>query len=241
MRLAIISDIHGNLEAFEQVLVDIDRSNIDETISLGDNIGYGPDPDAVIKKIQARNIPSVLGNHELAFNEPKYLSWFNPTARESLLKTFTLLSDPSKKYISRQSFFMSLHGCRFVHGFPPDSALIYMFQVPDSRKKTILEQMKETICFVGHTHVLEMIGYEDKHLQYEPLTPGVNALSNRKKYILNIGSVGQPRDGDNRAKYVIWDSRHPSIELRFISYDIEAVVAKIRAAGLPEEHALRLL
>jgi predicted phosphodiesterase len=240
MRLAIISDIHGNLEAFEQVLADIDRSHVDETISLGDNIGYGPEPDAVIKKIQARNIPSVLGNHELAFNEPKYLGWFNPTARESLLKTFTLLSESSKNYISSQNLFLSLHGCRFVHGFPPDSVLIYMFQVPDSRKKTILEQMEETICFVGHTHVVEMIGYENQQLQYEPLTSGVNGLSAGKKYIVNIGSVGQPRDGDNRAKYVIWDSEHHSIELRFIPYDIETVVAKIRAAGLPEEHARRL-
>jgi predicted phosphodiesterase len=240
MRLAIISDIHGNLEAFEQVLADIDRSHVDETISLGDNIGYGPEPDAVIKKIQAHNILSVLGNHELAFNEPKYLSWFNPTARQSLLKTFTLLSEPSKNYISDQSLFLSLHGCRFVHGFPPDSALIYMFQVPDPRKKAILEQIEETICFVGHTHMLEMIGYEEQHLQHEPFTRGVNGLSVGKKYIINIGSVGQPRDGDNRAKYAIWDSRYHSIELRFIPYDIAAVVAKIRAAGLPEEHALRL-
>ena len=75
MRIAIISDIHGNLDAFEQVLADIDHSGIDEIISLGDNIGYGPEPDEVVELIQARQIDSVIGNHELAVNHPKYMSW----------------------------------------------------------------------------------------------------------------------------------------------------------------------
>ena len=240
MRLAIISDIHGNLDAFKQVLADIDRSDIDEIVSLGDNIGYGPEPDQVIQKVQARGIPSVLGNHELAMKDPKYLDWFNPAARESLLKTFTLLSDRSKSYIAHQDLCLSSHGYRFVHGFPPDSALTYMFQVSDSRKKSVLAQMKETICFVGHTHMLEMVSYDGKYLNSEPLRPGITGLNPEKKYILNIGSVGQPRDGDNRAKYAILDSSQHLIELRSIPYDIAALDAKIRAAGLPETHALRL-
>ena len=241
MRLAIVSDIHGNLDAFEQVLIDIDRSNVDDIISLGDNIGYGPQPDQVVKKILARHIPSIMGNHELAAVEPKYLSWFNPVARESLLKTFTLLSDQSRQYIAKQKFHQISHGCRFVHGFPPDSALIYLFQVSDNKKMRTLAQMNERICFVGHTHMLEMLNYNGDSIECEPLIRGVTALNKDKKYILNIGSVGQPRDGDKNAKYVIWDSSQNTIEVRFIPYDIAAAVEKIRAAGLPEEHARRLL
>ena len=240
MRLAIISDIHANLDAFEQVLVDIDGSDIDQIVSLGDNIGYGPEPNQVIEKVQARNIPSVLGNHELALINPEYLNWFNPIARESLLKTFKLLSSRSLSYIYKQKTYLISHGCRFVHGFPPDSALIYLFQVSDFRKNQILQQMNETICFTGHTHNLEMVGFDGKHTECKPLNQGLTGLSKEKKYILNIGSVGQPRDGDNRAKYVIWDSARNTIEARFIPYDIASVVEKIRAAGLPEEHALRL-
>jgi predicted phosphodiesterase len=240
MRLTIVSDIHGNLDAFEQVLADIDRSNVDDIINLGDNIGYGPEPDQVIKRVQARHISSVIGNHELAVMEPKYLKWFNPVAHESLLKTIKLLSDQSIQYISKQDSHRIAHGCRFVHGFPPDSALIYMFQVSDHRKKQILEKINERICFIGHTHILEMISYDGNTIEYKPLNKEVACLSKEKKYILNIGSVGQPRDGDNRAKYAIWDSAQDTVEVRFIAYDIASVVEKIIAAGLPEAHARRL-
>jgi predicted phosphodiesterase len=84
MRIAVISDIHGNYEACQQVLEDIDKTQVDAVISLGDNIGYGPEPDRVIREIRARKIPSILGNHELAIKDEKYLKWFNPTARDSL-------------------------------------------------------------------------------------------------------------------------------------------------------------
>jgi predicted phosphodiesterase len=240
MRLAIVSDIHGNMDAFAHVLADITRSDVNDIISLGDNIGYGPEPDLVVKSVQAHNIPSVVGNHELAIVKPKYLDWFNPIARESLIKTIKLLSDQSIRYISKQNSHLVSFGCRFVHGFPPKSALIYMFQVSDHRKKQIFDKLDERICFIGHTHILEKISYDGKTVKYNPLKKGIQRLSKDQKYILNIGSVGQPRDGDNRAKYVIWDSSQNTIEVKYIPYDIATTVKKIRAAGLPDEHAQRL-
>ncbi|MGD8762277.1 MAG: metallophosphoesterase family protein [Desulfobacteraceae bacterium] len=240
MRLAVISDIHGNMDAFERVLADITRSDVNDIINLGDNIGYGPEPDLVVKSVQAHNIPSVVGNHELAAVEPRYLDLFNPVARESLEKNIKLLSNQSIRYISKQKTHLVSFGCRFVHGFPPDSALIYMFQVSDHRKKQIFDKLDERICFIGHTHILEMIGYDGNTVKHHPLKKGIQRLSENHKYILNIGSVGQPRDGDNRAKYVIWDSSHDTIEVKYITYDIGATVEKIRAAGLPDEHARRL-
>ncbi len=240
MRLAVFSDTHGNYNAFEQVLKDIKQSAVDELISLGDNIGYGPEPDRVIKKLKALKIRSVRGNHELAVEDEEYLNWFNPAARKSLIKTRKMLSKASLKHIAQFEPFIVLDDCRFVHGFPPDSSLIYMFQVSENRKQEVFEEMTERLCFIGHTHTLELMGYAGKEIQYEDLPEGVSRLDPEKKYIINIGSVGQPRDSSNSAKYVIWDSAQNSLEVRFVSYDIAEVVKKINAAGLPKEHADRL-
>ena len=240
MRLAIFSDAHGNFDALEQVIKDIDASDVDTIISLGDNIGYGPESDRVIKKIKALDIPSVLGNHELAVDDEEYLNWFNPAARKSLMKTRDELSEASISHISQFEPFITSYGYRFVHGFPPDSPLIYMYQVSEGRKQEVFEEMTERLCFIGHTHTLDIIGYDGKDLQYEDLPEGLSHLDPDKKYIINVGSVGQPRDSSNNAKYVIWDSLENSLDVRFLSYDIASVVKKIKAGGFPQEHAERL-
>ena len=240
MKLAIISDIHGNFDALQEVMADIDQSGVNRIISLGDNIGYGPEPDRVVQEIRARNIPSVQGNHELAVKDEEYLNWFNPVARKSLIKTRDLLSESSIKFVTGLEPFLTLDDCRFVHGFPPDSPLIYMFQASERRKKQIFEETPERLCFIGHTHTLDIIGYDGKNMEYGDLPEGLTHLAGNKKYIINIGSVGQPRDTSNDAKYVIWDSLADTIDVRFIAYDIAAVVQKIKDAGLPEEHAQRL-
>ena len=240
MRLAIFSETHGNYDAFDQVLQDIDTCDVDAVISLGDNIGYGPESDRVIKKLKALNIPSVQGNHELALYDEEYLNWFNPAACKSLMKTRELLSKASNRYISEFVPVSTSYGCRFVRGFPPDSPLIYMFQVSESRKQEVFEKMTERLCFIGHTHTLELIGYDENDIHYEDLPRGLNRLDPAQKYIVIYGSVGQPRDASNNAKYVIWDSLEDSLDVRFISYDIAAVVKKIKAAGFPQEHAERL-
>ena len=240
MKLAIISDIHGNYDAFQKVMADIDKSGVDRIISLGDNIGYGPEPDRVVQKIMARDIPSVQGNHELAVKDEEYLNWFNPVARKSLIKTSDLLSESSNKFVTELEPFLTLDDCRYVHGFPPDSPLIYMFQASERRKKQVFEEIPQRLCFIGHTHTLEIIGYDGNSMEYSDLPEGLTNLAGDKKYIINIGSVGQPRDTNNDAKYVIWDSSADTIDVRFISYDIAAVVQKIKDAGLPAEHAQRL-
>lgn len=240
MRIAIFSDIHGNLDAFQQVLIDINKSFIDALFCLGDNIGYGPEPDEVIRVLEEKSIPSVLGNHELACIDSHMLEWFNPAARESLEKTFQMLSPNSFKFIAGLKRSIVEHGCRFVHGFPPDSPTIYLFQV--SRKKIcqFMSQMKERICFIGHTHELRIIEFDGENCHYDLLEKGVTQLKKHNRYIVNIGSVGQPRDGDNHAKYLIFDTHRDIIEVRYIRYDIEKVVKKIIAAGLPAVHAGKL-
>ena len=241
MRMAVLSDIHGNLEALAQVLTDIEGSDIDRMVCLGDSIGYGPEPEEVVAMIHDRHIPSILGNHELAVIDQDLLTWFNPLARRSLLKTIEMLSEETIDFISKLKPFMIFDGFRFVHGYPPDSATIYLFQIAEDELRQTFKGMKEKICFVGHTHRLEIIRFNGKSITRSPLIQNTVHLNSTDRYIINIGSVGQPRDGDNHAKYVILDTEKNSVEVKFIPYDIASVVNKILKAGLPTEHAVRLL
>ncbi|MGD9235323.1 MAG: metallophosphoesterase family protein [Desulfobacterales bacterium] len=240
MKIAIISDIHGNMEAFEQVSADIARSRVDDIISLGDHIGYGPQPEEVINRIRRHNITALQGNHELALVEPTYLDWFNQAARKSLNITRTLLSPQSLHFIANLKTHRSAHGCRFVHGFPPDSVLTYLFQLSDETKIQALERLSEKRCFIGHTHTLDIVSLGRQGLQSNKLKEGLNKLDSRRKYIISAGSVGQPRDGNNKAKYLIWDSTDDTVDVKFVAYDIAAVVEKMMAVGMPQKHAQRL-
>jgi len=240
MRLAIISDIHGNLEAFKEVLADIDRSRIDGLACLGDNIGYGPEPERVIDLVRQRDIPSVMGNHELAVVDVKYLDWMNPTARKSLVMTSKLLSDDSVDYIRTLPPAMTCHGSLCVHGAPPDSITTYLFRLSDTQLKEAFLNMEETICFLGHTHDLLSISFDAGEITRSLLGNRIVSLQKDHQYIINVGSVGQPRDGNNNAKYVIWDTSSGTIEVRFVPYDIAATANKIIELGFPELNARRL-
>ena len=240
MRIAVISDIHGNLEAFIEVLVDIDQSGVAEIICLGDIVGYGPNPEEVVQKVRALQIPTIMGNHELAVSDKRALKWFNPVARTSLKKTIQFLSEDSIQYIRELPSSIVSHGCRFVHGFPPDSVRTYVFQISEEALFDTFIEMKEKICFIGHTHMLKLIQFDGDSVIEKPLKKGVTEIDADKRYILNIGSVGQPRDGNNHAKYVIWDADKNQLELKYISYDVELVAERIIAKGFPEAHARRL-
>ena len=240
MRLAIISDIHGNLEAFKEVLADIDRSRIDGLACLGDNIGYGPEPEQVIDLVRERDIPCVMGNHELAVLEVKYLDWMNTTARQSLVMTRELLSADSIEYIGTLPPAMTYHGSLCVHGAPPDSVVTYLFQLSTAQLEEAFRAMEEKICFLGHTHRLLIVSFDGNELVRAPLGNGSVSLHKDHQYIINVGSVGQPRDGNNNAKYVIWDMDSHSIEVRFVPYNIAATARKIIELGFPEFNARRL-
>ena len=240
MKLAVLSDIHANREALERVLEDLDAVQPDHIVCLGDCIGYGPDPQAVIETLRSRDIPSLIGNHELAALDPSHLSWFNPRARRSLELTLPKLSTASMDFIRRLPRSLILEGCRFVHGFPPESARTYLFQKSEFELLAAFHQMAERLCFVGHTHDLEIVQFDGAQVQRRPLPPGPTQLTAEYRYIINVGSVGQPRDGTNQAKYLIWDRDGDALDVRSIAYDIQAVVNKILAAGLPKEHANRL-
>ncbi len=240
MKLAIISDIHGNFEALRMVLADIETIGADDTVCLGDCIGYGPEPEAVITEIRRRKIPTIIGNHEQAVCNRPQLEWFNPLARASLKKTITMLSPASVAHIQQLPISMVVAQSLCVHGYPPDSVRTYLFQKSPEALMGTLKTMNQPICFVGHTHDLEIVSFNGRGIERHPLKQGRIKLDPRHRCIINVGSVGQPRDGNNNAKYAIYDSRRNQLEIRFIPYDIAATVAKIKAAGMPENHANRL-
>ncbi|MEK6193147.1 MAG: metallophosphoesterase, partial [Deltaproteobacteria bacterium] len=173
MRIAVISDIHGNIEALREVFDDIEKSGVDSVICLGDMVGYGPEPEAVVQWIISRNIPTIMGNHELAVVDPTYLEWFNPAARQSILTIIPWLSEESMAFISGLETSMTLHSGRFVHGFPPDSIITYLFQIDKDGLEDAFRNLEEKICFVGHTHKMTMVSYDGKDLIKAPLTEGL--------------------------------------------------------------------
>jgi predicted phosphodiesterase len=240
MRFAVISDVHGNLEALLAVLQDIENSRVEAIYSLGDHIGYGPDPEAVVQEIIKGRIPAVLGNHELAAIDPDHLNWFNPVARKSLVQSIAMLSQSSLAAIGRLEKSMILADCLFVHGFPPDSVDTYRFQVGPDERQRIMAAMPAPVCFIGHTHELVLLTSDGASVTSHRIEQGTISLTKSRRYIINVGSVGQPRDGNNNAKYVIWDTDLFTIEVKYVPYDISTVAKKIIDAGLPRSHADRL-
>ena len=240
MRIAVLSDIHGNMEAFRAVLADIDRMGVDRIVSLGDNIGYGAESEPVMALIRERGIPSILGNHELAVKSPRFSRWFNPLVRSSLEATFSGLSERTIEQIRGMELFRVAWESRFVHGFPPRSPFLYLYQMSERKIRRAFDRIDERLCFVGHTHDLSLIGVTETAASHLPFTLGSFPLDDGRKYLVNVGAVGQPRDGDNRSKYVIWDSDRVSVEVRYVTYDIEAAARKILDAGFPESFAARL-
>ena len=237
MRTAVISDIHGNLEAFTSVLEDIASRQIDSIVSLGDNIGYGADSESVIQLLISNEIPSVLGNHEMAAINDKLFNWYRGEVKTAIQIARASLSKDSLRYISESTISISKSGCLFVHGFPPDSFRLYLDQVSDEQLRKAFTEMKEDLCFVGHTHKLKMLVYEKNQVLLQQMNQEPLAIQKDKKYIINAGSVGQPRDNNSCAKYVIWDSLTCQLEIRTVEYDSATAAQKIIAAGIPSRFA----
>ena len=239
MKIAVLSDIHGNMEAFTAVLADCKAMGISRYVNLGDMIGYGPDPQKVLDRIREEGIPSVLGNHELGIIHKKDRRWFNPTSRKSLSITENLLAPDGVAFIETLPRWIELHGGYYIHGFPPSSIKTYLFEKSENMLTRWFKSNGHPRVFVGHTHDLEIVSWDGRQVEKDRLTKGRFVL-NKRKYITTAGSIGQPRDGNNTAKYLIWDPDEQVLEVRFIPYDIETTAAKIRRRGFPDQYATRL-
>lgn len=240
MKIAVLADIHANLEALEAVRADLQQQGADRVICLGDSIGYGPDPEAVVRLVRQEGYLSVLGNHEFALMDERGRRWLNFQAAENNIETAKLLSDKSKDYCCSLPTFVAVENAYFVHGYPPDSVFRYLERQSDDKIAALFEASSAALFFLGHTHRLHMVTGQKGKISHSVLRRETVVLEPDRKYIFTCGSVGQPRDGDSRAKYGLWDCARGQLEIRFVEYDNEATMKKIKDRGFPEVYALRL-
>jgi diadenosine tetraphosphatase ApaH/serine/threonine PP2A family protein phosphatase len=252
VRRALISDIHGNLEALDAVLADIAARDIDEIFCLGDMIGYGPNPRECIDRVMKNCRVSLLGNQEqgvlldLARADDPNDRAVNGTREEPWYLGESVENEIRKAYLANLPRSHEHGPYLFVHGSPRNPLSEYVFpeDIHNRRKMEHLFQLVRHYCFQGHTHVPGIITETSEHFTPDEVNDQYDFGA--PKLMVNIGSVGQPRDGDNRACYVILDdgpnegvnsgegkdgmpTRSPRITYRRIAYDFETTIGKIRA------------
>lgn len=242
MRTAVLADIHANLAALEAVLKDIEQEGITDIISLGDNIGYGPDPEEVIQQLLALDVTSIQGNHEYALINEHYYFQMNPDPKKSLDMTRIMLSEESLAYASGLPAVVIYHGARLVHGCPPRSQTAYLFHPSVNMLEKIFSSFPEHVCFYGHTHTLNFFEEGEEPEKGLFVSFGTRNLKHHRKYIINPGSVGQPRDGiNNLAKYLIWDREEETVTFKALEYDVMKTVNRLRLLDFPDFNATRLM
>ena len=180
-----------------------------------------------------------MGNHEQGLINIHYLRGFNQPAADGLRWTREAVDEPTYQWLTTRPKSISIHGCRLVHGLPPDSVTEYLWK-HHSRMAEVFSRYAEAYCFVGHTHDLERYTYENGVAERIALKPGRLELPANQRHLVNIGAVGQPRDGDNRAKYAVFDTETGVLDLRAVPYDIQKTVDRIEHCGLHRAFGDRL-
>lgn len=234
-----MSDIHANYTALEAVLKD--AGGVDETWCLGDLVGYGPDPNAVVEEMrEIENLTCLMGNHDVAVIGRMSLETFNGDAKRSLMYHEQVLSASNMEFIkSLPSKVKVRNGATIAHGSPRDPLWEYILNATTASLN--FDHFDTGWCFVGHTHIQSSFTRENgsDRVVIAHTKPDVT-LPLQPKLILNPGSVGQPRDRDPRAAYAIYDAEAGTWTPKRAAYNIAEVQERIRAAGLPEKHAVRI-
>jgi predicted phosphodiesterase len=239
MRYAIISDIHGNVEALEAVLADIRSRRVDSIVCLGDIVGYYPDPEACVELVKKNVDYCVAGNHDYAAIEKIDIQTFTYYAFVAMEWTRKNISENAKKFLSSLPLNIERDGIYFTHS-SPSSAQDWIYVFPDSEEAVFeaFNSLVHRLNFIGHTHWPSiMIQEDDKIILYSDHTIKLNE---QNFYLINVGSVGQPRDFDSRSCYAIYDSELPEIALIRVPYDYSITQKKIIEKNLPVFLAQRL-
>jgi predicted phosphodiesterase len=236
MPYLILSDLHGNLEALEAVLADA-QGLYDRILCLGDLVGYGADPNAIVDWTRKHAALIVRGNHDKAGAGLDDMETFTPLARASGLWTRTVLTPENLSWLERLPRGpLPYEGIDLVHGSPADEDE-YLISTEDALP--VRAYLGAPITFFGHTHVQG--GFLLTPRAAARIRPnGVLQTEQKYFYLVNPGSVGQPRDSDPRAAYVLYSPEQRTVEFRRAVYDVQRAAAKILAAGLPEFLAARL-
>ncbi|MGF1678459.1 MAG: metallophosphoesterase family protein [Candidatus Methylacidiphilales bacterium] len=234
----ICSDIHGNWEALQAVNRDMKRRGVTRRLCLGDVIGYGADPDLCLEEIMAGEWITLMGNHDQALLEPEILETFNDSAVAGVFWAMGKVSPTSILQMSEWPHVLLANSFQCVHAsmyHPMEWGYIIH---EDDALQHFSEQTK-SLCFCGHTHVPMVWSLNHTLSSKKPSNRRFRVHANRLT-LVNVGSVGQPRDGDCRASYVLFDSDKMTIQFRRVSYAISRAQSKIISAGLPKRLATRL-
>ncbi|TFB08135.1 metallophosphoesterase [Candidatus Atribacteria bacterium MT.SAG.1] len=240
MKIGIISDIHSNSEAINCVLKNIEK--VDEFICLGDIVGYGTDPNYCIKKIKDLNCRCIGGNHDFGVIGKLTINYFNYTARVAILWTSRQLKNENINFLLSLNKKIQLEDDVFaVHGSPRDPILEYILD--KNTASLIFSKFNFKIYFVGHSHLAGCFSFNENNnrIDYMNFSNGGHIeIHKNKRYIINCGSVGQPRDGNPQASYGVYDLRHGVVNIYRVSYPVHLTKSKIINVGLPSVLAERL-
>jgi diadenosine tetraphosphatase ApaH/serine/threonine PP2A family protein phosphatase len=236
MRIAVLSDIHGNLPALEAVLTAL--RPYDAIWQLGDIVGYGPEPDEVVARLKAGAATGVRGNHDAAAIGELDTDAFNSDARTAVRWTAGRISDATKAWLQALPETATEGDFTLAHGSPRDPTWEYLLTAAAARAN--LAVMTTPHAFIGHTHVPLVFREDDGRV--EMLAPDDHSILeiDGRRTLLNPGSVGQPRDGDPRASAALFDTQAHTVEWRRVSYDIAGTQERMRSAGLPQRLVERL-
>lgn len=237
MRYALISDIHSNLEALRVVMKEIVKQDVEKVLFLGDIVGYGPDPNECTENLRGFADIIIAGNHDHAAVGMTDTTFFNPHAKRAIEWTDRVLNDDNRAFLKQLAFTSTIkkESIYLVHATPKDpEEWDYLMDVRDADIN--FRFFKEDVCFLGHSHIpaiMELSPEGDINRYYNS-----SEIKEGCRYIINVGSVGQPRDGDPDAAYAVYDMG--SVEIKRVSYDILLTQKKMRDAGLPSPLIERL-
>jgi len=239
MKAEIISDIHGNLEALQTVLQDIKKRRIKTTICLGDLVGYGANPNECVEICLANARVIIAGNHDWATIGKTDISVFNPVAAEAIRWTQKTLTKENFARLEELTLTENFNELFLVHSSPDrPEEWNYLFSLSEFERE--FKFFNAQLCFVGHSHVPSAV-FQDPNSYTDFLREDLFPIIKNRQYIINVGSVGQPRDLDPRASYVIYDGNKGAIEFVRLDYNVPLAQKKILDAHLPEILAQRLL
>lgn len=230
MKLAILSDIHSNFDAFVEVAKAIEAEKPDKIVLLGDIVGYGAEPSKCIKLAKELTQNIVAGNHDYGVANLTSVENFNIHARTAIEWTRKSISDSELAFLAHLPLTLKMDGFLFIHSSPGAPAeWNYILEPFDANLQ--FRFFEEPILFLGHTHIPIIWVYASSPIE---ITNGKQVqLNKNKRYIINVGSVGQPRDGNPRSSFGIFDSENWTFTLHRVMYDIESASRKIKGAGLP--------
>jgi diadenosine tetraphosphatase ApaH/serine/threonine PP2A family protein phosphatase len=234
---AIVSDIHANLEALDAVLADLERHKPASIVCLGDFVGYGASPNECIAKLRPIIEHGLVGNHDLAACGRLRLSDFNPNAASAARWTEEALTPEHREYLRGLPYSAAWRNALLVHASPAQPEdWHYVLSIADAQDE--LAAFTEPICFIGHSHYPGVFDQQGEHVRYTR-TPEVR-IEKGHRYLVNVASVGQPRDGDQRAGYMLYDEAAGILTHVRIEYDVQGAMQRIKDAGLPRFLAERL-